>query len=341
MEHLWLNKNKCTTSGKSNSPSKACAQNAKLLLLPMYVRLNSLIIMIFRKINTYHEIFKEFNERDLTNHLENYKIFLDSLINLNETLSEAKVQSQTWEVYGETLTLKFILHANSIYQLYLAPTFPSDQLKRDIRIIDLPSILVLTRSLLENFLMYSHIFVNSKNNDEKEFRFLAWVYSSLLDRQKNRNKRDVLTDEFKKKEKKEIQDYKDQLVNSKYFETLTPKQQNGLIEKGTGKLFRNWTRIIDETQIRDRERWKELYGYLSGFSHSEGLSLAKIRNSYNNNLSYTNEEAVLFCFWTKIMICRMIVEIVNQHKIVEIKFNTFPTELEHKIRTYANISTAS
>ncbi|MFY0652387.1 MAG: hypothetical protein JXQ96_10155 [Cyclobacteriaceae bacterium] len=181
------------------------------------------------------------------------------------------------------------------------------------------------------------IYINPKNKDEQEFRFLIWAYSSLVDRQKNRQARQVLSKEFLEKEEKELKDYRDRLVDNNYFNDLQPKLQSKILEKGDARLSKSWRTIIDETNLAERLRWKELYGYLSGFSHSEGLSAAKIRHTFNDNPTSRNEEAVLFCFWTKIMICRMSVELIKRYKIIEIKFNTFPDELQQQIKFYANM----
>lgn len=292
---------------------------------------------MFRKLNVDKEILNEFNDKNLSRHLESYHLFLDSLINLNETLTEAKAKITDWEVYGETLTIKFIFHANSLYHLYQAPEFDSKQLNQKLKFLDISSILVLTRTLLECFLMFCHIYINPTNKEEQEFRFMIWAYSSLVDRKKNRKARQVLSQEFLEKEEKELEDYKTRLTSNKLFQELSQKQQNTILTKGQAKLFKDWRTIIDETNLADRSRWKELYSYLSGFSHSEGLSAAKIRHNFNNDPTYRNEEAVLFCFSTKIMISKMIVELVKKHKIIEIKFNTFSDELQQRIKFYSNV----
>lgn len=292
---------------------------------------------MFRKLNVDKEVLAEFNDKNLSNHLGTYHLFLDSLINLNETLTEAKAKIADWEVYSETLTIKFIFHANSLYQLYQAPEFDSKQLKQKLKFLDISSILVLTRSLFECFLTFCHIYVNPKNKNEKEFRFLIWAYSSLVDRQKNRKARQILTEEFMKKEEKELLDYQNRLKGSPFFDKLDPKHQAKILKKGDARLSKTWRDIIGETNLTDRARWKELYGYLSGFSHSEGLSAAKIRHNFNNDPTYRDEEALLFCLCIKMMICKLIVELVNKYKIIEIKFNTFPDELQQRIKIYSNI----
>ena len=292
---------------------------------------------MFRNLNVDNEILAEFNDKNLSRHLDSYHLFLDSLINLNETLTESKAKMADWEIYSETLTIKFILHANSLYQLYQAPEFDSKQLNRKLKFLDISSILVLTRTLLECFLMFCHIYINPANKEEQEFRFMIWAYSSLVDRKKNRKARQVLSQEFLEKEEKELEDYKTRLTSNKLFQELSKKQQNTILTKGQAKLFKDWRTIIDETNLADRSRWKELYSYLSGFSHSEGLSAAKIRHNFNNDPTYRHEEAVLFCFSTNIMICKMIVELVKKHKIIEIKFNTFSDELQQRIKFYSNV----
>ncbi|MEQ6122205.1 hypothetical protein [Reichenbachiella sp. MALMAid0571] len=294
--------------------------------------------MIFRPNNIEQEILDELNEADLTKHLKNYCLFLDSLINLNETLTESKLKIPLWQIYSETLTIKFILHSNSLYQLFLAHPLRSQQMKKDLRFLDISSILVLSRTLLENFLTHWHIYINPISIEEQEFRFNVWVYSSLIDRKKNRGIRRILTEELRLREEKEIQEYEYKLINSKFLKELTPKQQNQLLKKGNTRLFKDWRTIIDECEFADAKTWKEHYGYLSGFTHSEGISAAKIRFNYNNNPDEVNNEAILCCYMIKMLMAKFIMELVSKYKIIEIKFNTFPLEIREAIKIYSIIA---
>ena len=85
------------------------------------------------------------------------------------------------------------------------------------------------------------------HKDEQEFRFLIWAYSSLVDRQKNRQARQVLSKEFLEKEEKELKDYRDRLTENSNFKDLQPKQKSKILEKGDARLSKSWRTIIDET----------------------------------------------------------------------------------------------
>lgn len=208
----------------------------------------------------------------------------------------------------------------------------------DLRFLDISSILVLSRTILENFLTHWHIYVNPTTIEEQEFRFNVWVYSSLIDRKKNRGTRRIVTNDLRLREEKEIEEYKRKLKTSSFLKKLTIKQQEQLIKRGNTRLFKDWRAIIDECEFADNKTWKEHYGYLSGFAHSEGLSAAKIRFNYNKNLGEVENEAILCCYMIKMLITKFITELVSKYKIVEIKFNTLPIEIQQKIKIYSNLA---
>ena len=280
---------------------------------------------------------EEYGKTDLKDHLDYYFLILDTLINLNETLNEAKVKMPSWRVYSETLTIKFILNAKSLYQLLLIPTFKSKQLKKDLKILDIHSILVLSRTLFENYLTYNHIYVNPQSLKEQEFRFNVWAYSSLLDRKKNRGQRQTITTEIQEKEEQEIIDYQQKLENDGFFSELSENQQKRLIKKGAIRLFKDWRTIIQECDFCSHEQLKERYGYLSGVAHTEGISVAKLRYNYLKNPDEATREAILNCYLIKMLISKLILTLVSKFKIIEIKYNSLPLQTQQIITSYSKL----
>ncbi len=129
------------------------------------------------------QVIKEFNEVNLSKSIGDYFLFLDTLVYLNQTLTEAKKRFEKWEIYGDTLMSKIIFHSQSLFTLLSGTYFKSNYLDINQKILDVPSANILLRGLLEGFLMYYFIYVNPSTKAEKQFRYNVWMMSSLLSRQ--------------------------------------------------------------------------------------------------------------------------------------------------------------
>lgn len=295
--------------------------------------------MIPPKIIRQIEVYKKLQINDLEVNLKEYHRLLCTLVYLHETISELKIEMPNWKTYSDTLMSKFYLHSFSFYNSLSGIEIKSEYFKDykyEKKIIDVPSAIILLRAKFEAFFMYHHIYVNPKTDDEKELRFNAWIYTSLLHRQSHPSNTDFAKAQ-KSKDLKEIENMKVMFKNSPAFNSLTPKQQKGLLEKGSDKLFRTWDMIMNDTGFDERHGLSTYYSLLSNYAHSEGLSILQLKQS---KLGYdkTNQEANTNLLLAKQLICLMIISIKNLYKIIEIKFNALPQELQDTIEIYSEIA---
>lgn len=295
--------------------------------------------MLFNlKLLAAHQILRNIQNEDLEVNLKEYHDLLDCLIFLHETLAELKVKMPHWKTYSDTLMTKFYLHSQSFEHVLSGIELKSKYFNNELlnkKIIDVPSSKILLRGQLEAFLMYQHIYVNANDENEKELRFNAWIYSSLLQRQSFSDNSDIGKIQ-KLKDKKEIESLKNEISRSSAFAKLSTKQQIGLLEKGSGKLFKTWDIILKESGFANDHLVNTLYAVLSSYAHSEGLSIIQIKQSqlgYNKH----NEEAKTILFVSKILVCMMIVTIKKLYKIVEVKYNGLPQHLQNTIEAYVSI----
>jgi len=277
----------------------------------------------------------EFAKNSLELQLTEYHKLIDTLIYLNETLREAKVQIQDWQAYSETLLIKFCFHGLTIHNILSGLILQSDYYNEELsgkKIMDKASAKVVLRSQLEAFLMYHHIYLNPKADEEKQLRYFAWVYSALLQRQ-DFPTRTAYGAKRKEEDKLEIDKIIAKIKSLKSFSQLTPNQQKALIDGGSGKLFTHWSKILNESGFGQNHTFTVLYNYWSVYSHSEGLSAIQIHGSglsYNNN----DRDAIADLHASKLLVCIWIRALVNQYKIVEMKFNTLPEDLQIDIELY-------
>ena len=280
------------------------------------------------------------NERDdLEENLKEYHTFIDTLICLHETLAENKTPVKHWEKYSEPLLLKFCFHGLTLHNILSGLTLKSQYYDKEIsgkKIIDIASAKVIFRSQIEAFLMFHHIYVNPKDEDEKELRYYAWIYSSLLQRQSF-----PITTNFAKeqklKDKEQLKLIEANIRGLQSFKKLTEKQQKSLFETGSGKLFYHWAKILKETGYAEDHTFNILYTFLSIYSHSEGLSVIQL-NDKNLSFHKKHPDANLDVYHSKLFVVLMIMAIRKLYEPVETKFSTLPMDLQHDIELYWQIA---
>lgn len=177
---------------------------------------------------------------------------------------------------AEGLALKFIGHALSALHLYRGVTI--QELAIPIkRLPDAASIHVLGRAAIETFLIFHYVFNAPQNQSEKDFRYLTWQLSGLLERQSY----PVWSDESKEQlrsEKKIIDDLVKKIKSNSHFKKmLTEKQQKNIIEKG-GWRFHSWKEIGLSAGLSDVHA-ESYYSYLCGYAHSGSLSVLQWRQA--------------------------------------------------------------
>lgn len=287
------------------------------------------------------ELYKKYNNKDLNANLEDYHFFIDTLIYLHEALVEEKIEIKYWEKPSETLLHKFSFHGIAIHNILSGIKLSSKYYKEisGKTITDISSAKVIFRSQIEAFLMYHFIYVNPDNDDYKELRYNAWIFSALLKRQEF----PANTEYGKKQQEKdliEIEKMRSRIRGLDSFKNLTIKQQKNLIENGSGKLFNHWSTILKETGFQENHIFHSIYNHLSMYSHSEGISILQLnyQPGYNENVL---NQANLDLHHSKFLICLMINTIARQYKPVANKFAQLPWETQYDINFYCQLAMKS
>ena len=180
--------------------------------------------------------------------------------------------------------------------------------------------------------MYHHIYINPVDDDLKELRYNAWIYSSLLQRQEFPSKTEFAKKQ-KAKDKIELNKMKETISKLKSFQKLSVKQQQSLLDKGNGKLFSHWTTILKETGFSDGNPFYTIYAILSMYAHSEGLSIVQL--SYQPDLyKIVMNQANIDLHNSKLLVCLMINSLMQLHEVVKRKYDTLPEQLKYDIEIY-------
>ncbi len=285
------------------------------------------------------ELMKQYERQDLEFNLKEFHNLVDTLLYLNETLRLEQTQIQSWQKYSETLLFKFSLHALTLHDILSGMILKSIYFPKELngaKVIDISSAKVVLRSQIETLLMYYHIYVNPKDDDEKQLKYYAWIYSALL----QRSKFPAATEHGKaqkSKDKEEIDKIKITIQGLTSFRNLSQKQQIALLDSGSGKLFNHWATILNETGFTEKHAISIMYTYLSMYAHSEGLSAIQLDSGmfkYEKN----KEDANLDLHTSKLLVCLMISALVQLFKPIENKFKTLDENLQTDIQFYSKLS---
>jgi len=285
------------------------------------------------------KLMEKYEQPNLESSLKEFHTLVDTLLYLNETLRVEQTQIHNWQKYSESLLFKFSLHALTLYEILSGMTLKSHSLLKElnnIKVLDSSSSKVILRSQLETLLMYYHIYVNPQDDDEKQLKYYAWIYSSLL--QRARFPTETEKGKIQKaKDKVEIENIKTLIQGLKSFNNLSKKQQTTLLNTGSGKLFNHWATILSDTGFKENHAITIMYNYLSMYAHSEGLSVIQLSSgsfAYEKNV----EDIIFDINTSKLLVCLMIDAITKLFKPIETKFKTLDENLQTDIDFYCKLA---
>ena len=282
------------------------------------------------------ELWKQYNRYNLTENLKEYHFLIDTLVYLHEAIAEVVHPIQYWQKLSETLLYKFAFHGLTLHNILSGLQLRSEYYKEDMskaRIVDIASAKVILRAQLECFLMYHFIYVNPEDDDLRELRYNAWIYSSLLQRQNFPSETEYARKQ-KEKDRIEMEKMKKTISNLRSFKALSPKQQQSLLMFGSSKLFNHWSTILKETGFSESNPFFMIYTLLSIYSHSEGLSIVQMGYD-EKGAENTNSQANLDLHHSKLLVCLMITSVTNLFTVVKDRFDKLPEQTRFDIELYS------
>lgn len=274
------------------------------------------------------ELMTKLQTDDLTTRLNDYHLFLDTLMYMNEVLTEQKLPIKPWQKFSETLPMKFVLHGFTLHRIWSGFTLQSSYYKKMavVSYIDVESAKAVLRSQMETFLMYHYIYINPSSDDTKELRYHSWVYTGLLHRQQFPSKTEFAKAQ-RVRDEKEIARIKEIIINLPAYKSLSEKQQAALIKDGSAKLFNHWSTIMTETGFIKNNSFSLFYTMLSMYAHSEGLSAIQL-NAAVGDPYFRIQQSMTDCHHATQLTCLMIEAMVGLWPAVKARFEKLPEQLQ-------------
>jgi hypothetical protein len=160
----------------------------------------------------------------------------------------------------------------------------------DIKVGDPASIGVLTRAVMEAFLVFHYVFYSPSTADERDYRYWTYKAAGLAERQ---NFPEAVFEhvEQKAEEKKRLEEICARLESNAIYQSLTPKQKARFMEGKELNLWRwqpdaktrlAWQDIATDARLSEMLA-SHMYGHLSGHAHSGSLSVLQTQQAVVRN----------------------------------------------------------
>jgi len=282
------------------------------------------------------EISRAQKAKDLRINIRELEEASDTLIYVNESLQESKARVSKPIRDSETIVLKLLLHTQSIIQTLRGTHLKSKYYKEaNKKIVDLPSLRVLIRAQFEALLMYNHVYVNSKDNEDMELRYYAWMYEGIYKRASHIPR----SDEAKRvyaNDLKTLERFRSIITSNPHYQNLTTAQQRTIVKSGNSRLFKSWKDIIRESGFRNDGPVEQLYSMLSDYAHSGSLSIIQLQSA-KLGYSHIHEQTSIMAFNANCIVCLLTMHLIKMHRICNIKFNTLPIGIQTKSNMYGRL----
>lgn len=230
---------------------------------------------------------KIYSDCDLKKLEEKYVDTNKLIVSLTENIFDKKNELIFWKENLEILLVKYSFHSFSLVEL-LNGTIVSNYInvKRTFR--DLPTIRLIIRALIENYLTIYYLTFEPQNNDIGEFRYYQYQLSGLYSRQNS----DAFEDEHKKKkeiEKKEIESLVNLIKNNKYYKSLEIKEQKSLLSRKNARNSFTWEKMIEISDLK-KEMVFPLWRLFSNTAHSELIGSLQFMEYIQSDKKLLDEE---------------------------------------------------
>lgn len=223
------------------------------------------------------EIRKKDIESDIGGYIEYYEEILTSLVLLSEVLTKNKEQSDFKNVYYEAILSRFLLQSKSLIHLIKGTSLSEKEYyQRTTSIIDVSSLYLVSRSLVENFLLFEYLYGEAKNADHIDVRSKALEFVNICS---NIN----LVNEHSKSE---LRHMREGIKNHVEFKTLPAKLQVFLNSDKESLVF-DWLELFDDpnANVKVADSFHNSYNQLADTNIDGLMELRKIYRRYDSKIS--------------------------------------------------------
>jgi len=232
------------------------------------------------------------------------------------------IELEKYYSYFEVLILKYQMKSISLMNLLKGSKY------EQMDFIDIPSLFILLRGLIENYLMFNYLYIEPSSKDETYFRTLIYQRSGLLNRQQYSaipKDHPILI-----KEAVEIEELTTLIEKNPLYQNLDKKKRTRIKAKATSS---NYIEIMNSSKLKNTD-FITFWKLCSNFAHSEYISGMQIRTIY---IDKTNPND-LFLYKHNILLhsLYLIVLIIEDFRSMFPQLNDYYDKDPNNIKSIAN-----
>ena len=217
--------------------------------------------------------------------IQDYHKYIDVLMSLQESLAESKIQIPRYKLSLEPLLFKYTISAKTYLNLLDGTKIITKLTQKKLSIVDVPTLYLLTRALIENYLIFFYLYIQEKDNESIiEYRNYIYEMSTLCFRQASPYMNEDEQNNKKMKEKEYIAFLEKKIKENPEFQKLADEKQkevfNSPLDRKPAKL-KSWKKLFEESKLNDGDLYS-VWRVFSNYSHSEFLSIMQLHNSKGN-----------------------------------------------------------
>lgn len=243
------------------------------------------------------------------NETEDIPLLLEALTVVSKTSISNGILSldNDWHLDYSAFVFKVFAHACSLQSLL--QNTPEPCTGRSF--LDVSSVQVLTRALIETTVVFHYLFIDDCDTDEQQLRYLRWQLSDLLLRV-SIFESDILINTRRlsdsiELDQKAVEDIRNAMAGNSAFQKKSPSHQriyltdhkDWRIHKVPGGYYPSWPELMQTAGFSNH--WsKVLYRLCASYAHSGSLSILQLRTSDGvldqiKRVANTSRRAVLIC----------------------------------------------
>jgi len=274
------------------------------------------------------KLSSQYLKRDFNAQLRDFRLVVRTLIEMTDHLHNAKTPIIFWRKHMEANLVKLSMHSSTLADILPGTTFYNPVSKTEIKYPDLPSIFLLVRAIIENYLTFYYLNVQPEN-ERAEFRFYLYEFAGLSSRQKFETTFPGVGEELAKElqakkdyEAKQIQDLLSKIRANSYFSNLKKERQDDLIKNKKAKEL-SWTDLIQNSTLNS-SIFLNLWRLFSNHAHSEMLSSIQLKGYVENKEKL--REAQFTSIVPPLMLNALAIkDLTRMYPIMKIVYNALPT----------------
>jgi len=214
-----------------------------------------------------------YDSKERSQFLKDIKEILDVLGYLLNYLCEENIVIPRHRYLISVLVNKYMLHTFSILRLISGSHIKSRLLNTQRTVYDIGSIVILTRSAIENYLTFFYLFIQPLNEEEELFRFNLYELSGLNSRQWI-EPTELYQINTKNQDKVRIIELENILYKHPLFLNLDKKTKKLVKGRKPARLF-SWNSLLDQADL-NVDVFKPAWSLYSNYAHSEYISLIQL-----------------------------------------------------------------